>query len=392
MITLRAVRNAVRLAVLGLLRMLLPGRALFRVLGIPAGTACLRDLQQIPVHEPTSKHIPPPRTVDETIHWKFRPGSDPYFRSSGWFFERSFVVPVRQGISRSTGVSFTPSGHVIDLGPGLTPPPSTYRLPYKPLSRIPHIDESVATLTTFWDSNYFHWLFDVLPRLYLVEQAGLKPRWIYASLRHAFQRDSLLRLGYGSDAILDAASVPHMSAAELIVPSLPGTPGVMPDWACTFLRERLAPATTTYEEDRQRVYISRAAARSRRIVNESALESLLASYGFTTVRLETMSFADQVRLFQSARCIVAPHGAGLANLVFCHGGASVVEIHPPGRMNVCYWLLSQQASLAYHYVLGSVEGPRNDVEVDVDKLEQTLETALHSSAPARDSAARSLCP
>jgi hypothetical protein len=384
MIALRVLGRGVRRAILETLRALLPGRVVFRLLGVPAGTIAQGELPQVPVYDATSRRIPPPRTVDAEIHGKFRPGSDPFLRSSGWFFERSFVVPVPEGTARATGVSFTASGHALDLGPGLVPPPSTYGRPFRPFARTLRIDDPVATLTTSWDSNYFHWLFDVLPRLRLVEQAGLEPRWIYAARRLPFQRDTLLALGYGTDTILDAAAIPEISARELIVPSLPGTPGVMPEWVCEFLRERLAPAAPTGHRGPGRIYISRAGARSRRIVNESRLLDVLARHGFVTVRLETMPFADQVRTFQSARCIVAPHGAGLANLVFCRPGASVIELLPaaPGKTNVCYWLLSQQAALTYHYVLASAASPGTDLEVDLDKVARTVDAALSPSMAA----------
>jgi Glycosyltransferase 61 len=379
MIALRSARRAVRLGLVAFFRNILPARVVFRFLGLPAGPASLDSLEQIPIHGQSSKSVPPPRTVDEALHGQFVPGSDPYFRSSGWFFERSFIVCVQRGISEATGASFTSSGHVIELGPGLTPDPAIYERLYQPLSRICHIDNTVATLTTFWDSNYFHWLFDVLPRLRLIELAGLKPRWVYAPRRHAFQRDSLQQLGYSADTIIDAATVPHVSARELIVPSLPGTPGVMPEWVCRFLSDRLSIGTTSDGDAARRIYITRAKAKSRRIVNEGHLLRLLERYGFTTATLETMSFAEQVRLFRSATCIVAPHGAGLANLVFCRPGASVIEIHPPQRLNVCYWLLSQQASLMYHYVLGSPGSQGQDIEVDVNKVERTLEGVLYAS-------------
>lgn len=380
----RAARSALRLAIVAVLRKLLPPRALFRLLGVPAGTVSIGQIEQIAVYGPSSKTMPAPGTVDETLHAKFVPGSDPFYRRSGWFFERAYVVSVPQGVSRATGVTLTRSGHVVDLGPGLSAAPSTYRDFYQPLSRPRRIDDVVVTLTTYWDSNYFHWLFDVLPRLHLVERTNLKPRWIYAPLRHAFQRDTLRALGYGPDMIIDAASVPHVTAPTLILPSLPGTPGVMPEWACRFLRERLVSQTPPAPAAPQRIYISRAGARNRRIVNEPRLLELLQRYGFATVRLESMRFEDQVRVFSSARCIVAPHGAGLANLLFCERGASVLEILPATDVNVCYWLLSQQASLSYHYVLSSAGGAGTDLDVDLDKLERTLDAALGSCAVEAD--------
>jgi len=61
-------------------------------------------------------------------------------------------------------------------------------------------------------------------------------------------------------------------------------------------------------------------------LNESEIETALASRGFRTVVLSEMSFEAQVRSFSRARLIVAGHGAGLTNLLFAPPGAAVVEI------------------------------------------------------------------
>jgi len=373
-------RRRVRLAMLALVRGLLPRSVIFRALGVPVGTASLESFESITVHESTSRTIPPPRSVEDSLHSKFTPGSDPFHRPSGWFFERSSVVRIPRGVTRSSGATLTSSGEVVPLGPGLTPPPATYEDFYRPFSRVRRIDDCVATLTTFWDSNYFHWLFDILPRLELLERAGLKPRWIYAPLRHAFQRDTLSRLGYGADMIIDSAVTPQVAAADLLVPSLPGTPGLVPEWVCAFLRERLSKRTPSGATGDRRIYVSRAGARSRRIANESRVLDMLARYNFEAVKLETMQFESQVELFRSASCIVAPHGAGLANLVFCRRGASVIEILPARDVNVCYWVLSGHVSVTYHYLLGSSRSPAPDIEVDVERLARTVETALCAAA------------
>lgn len=68
-------------------------------------------------------------------------------------------------------------------------------------------------------------------------------------------------------------------------------------------------------DDHLRLYISRADAASRRVVNESALESLLIKSGFQILRLPGLPFTRQIRLFQAASHVLSVHGGGLANLV-----------------------------------------------------------------------------
>ena len=374
--TWRGARHFVRVAVLGWLRRMLSSRVVFRVLGVPAGKAEIERFAELVIYPTSMRAIPPPKTIDDQLHPKFVPGSDPRYHGGGWLFERSFLICVPNGISRATGVNLTATGDVIDLGPGLTPPPSTYRALYRPLSQMTYVDEAVATLTVSWDANYFHWLFDVLARVHLVEASGKHPLRLYASLRYPFQRDSLSRLGYRAESIVDAGIVPQVSAREMVVASLPGIPGVIPGWACAFLRKRLLSPTAPEAQARPRLYISRASARTRRIANEPGLLDVLARYGFTGVSLETLTFADQVRLFRSAECVIGPHGAGLANLVFCAPGTPVIEILPSKDTNVCYWILSQHVGLDYHYLTGSTTGPGGDIHVDVEKLTRTLDTAL----------------
>jgi capsular polysaccharide biosynthesis protein len=48
--------------------------------------------------------------------------------------------------------------------------------------------------------------------------------------------------------------------------------------------------------------------------------------GLELVQPETLSVAEQVQLFAGARIVVGEEGAALANVGFCHAGASVLEI------------------------------------------------------------------
>jgi len=79
---------------------------------------------------------------------------------------------------------------------------------------------------------------------------------------------------------------------------------------------------------KNRLFISRADALFRRVLNEEEILPLLNEYGFTSVKLEGLSFIEQVKLFRDAEAVVLPHGSGLANLVFCSKGTKVIELLP----------------------------------------------------------------
>lgn len=96
----------------------------------------------------------------------------------------------------------------------------------------------------------------------------------------------------------------------------------------------------------ERIYISRSKSR-RPLANEAELETLLAGAGFAIVYLEELPWIEQISLFQHARVIVGPHGAGLANLVFANPGSIVVELTVGYLFNRCFEWISHVADHEY---------------------------------------------
>ena len=137
----------------------------------------------------------------------------------------------------------------------------------------------------------------------------------------------------------------------------------------------------------KKIYISRARARARHIINEDAVTQLLNKFGFETVYLEEMSVIDQVTLFSNAHVVVAPHGSGLTNLVFCSPKTIVIELFSPHYLRTDYWMISQLLELKHYYCLGeSFNCPplRNimyqnslteDILVNLSSLELVLKAA-----------------
>jgi capsular polysaccharide biosynthesis protein len=104
--------------------------------------------------------------------------------------------------------------------------------------------------------------------------------------------------------------------------------------------------------------------------------------GFTTLHLEHMHVSEQAKAFNSAEIIVAPHGAGLANLVFCQPGTVVVELFAAAYVNPVFWRLADVVpGLSYTYIVsggstrtGSEEGPVGaDVDVDISAVLRALD-------------------
>ena len=111
-----------------------------------------------------------------------------------------------------------------------------------------------------------------------------------------------------------------------------------------------------------------AAADSR---TSSIVEPHLKKLGFATVQPERLGLVEQAKLFSAAECIVAPHGAGLANIVFAPTGAHLVELFHPDAKAVCYQELAQVCGLRYSRLTGHPGGSPKaaDFTIDVRVLE-----------------------
>ncbi|NJS11342.1 MAG: tetratricopeptide repeat protein [Microcoleus sp. CSU_2_2] len=223
-----------------------------------------------------------------------------------------------------------------------------------------HIDGTVAFLSARWGgAAYFHWMFDVMTRFDLLQRSGLMDsidKFVVNACDSPYQQETLNTLGIPENKLLESRCSFHMTADKLIVPSIfyDGT-GAVSKWKCdylkqAFLNKKIASSTDNYE----RIYISREQASYRRIVNEEEVVNYLQKFGFGSVKLEAMSVAEQAACLAAAKVVVAPHGAGLTNLVFCSPGTKVIEIFSPIYVPSCYWMISNLCDLEHHYLIGEL--------------------------------------
>ncbi len=248
------------------------------------------------------------------------------------------------------------------------------------------VDERVGTLASRGDSNYYHFLMDVLPRIGVLEQApgiAAPDRW-YVAAQTRFQRELLDLMGIDEARRIDRIQHPHLSARCLIAPGPPTMYVVNPPWVVAYLREHLLPAGLERVPGRH-IYVTRGATvNNRGVRNEDELIRQLGERGFAAVDPGAMSVREQIEAFAQASVIVAPHGAALANTVFMSPGAALVELFTAGGVVADYWKMAGGVpGLSYYYLDGAgrpVDLSRNrthmlvnDIEVDLDALAELLD-------------------
>jgi capsular polysaccharide biosynthesis protein len=131
------------------------------------------------------------------------------------------------------------------------------------------------------------------------------------------------------------------------------------EWALDFLRARL-PAPPAGRA-RRKIFVSRADAVGRNLINGSEVERALRDHGFEIVTLSGQSAQDQIELFNSASHVIGVHGGGLTNVLFSPPGTSVLEVLPPLVATGAYWTLCSQLGHSYSCLIADdPEYPRPD--------------------------------
>ncbi|TXE08930.1 glycosyltransferase family 61 protein [Algoriphagus aquimarinus] len=225
-----------------------------------------------------------------------------------------------------------------------------------------------------WSANYFHWITDCLPRLWVGLDTGISDRVIlHESYRH---------LPYVTQSleILNINPIYYRSNENLWVENLVLTPrtATYPNFNKELVQNtrnklRLTPSVEPF----RMVYISRKFAPRRKTHNEVDVELLMTYYGFEVIYAENLSLQEQISLMSETKIFVSLHGAALTNMIFLPNGSKVVELRNQGdSITQCYFNLANALDLAYYYTLNqgdTKDSIISDFTVDIEALKQVLD-------------------
>lgn len=129
------------------------------------------------------------------------------------------------------------------------------------------------------------------------------------------------------------------------------------------------------------LYIARRQGMIRAVTNEETLVTRLAERfpSFRRIYLEDMSYANQIVAFRNATLIIAPHGGGLTNMIFCRPGTGVIEFHLHNTP-IMYWHLSATQRLRYLAYLPEAHDPNTlNYVIEPDALIAAVEAIAQAT-------------
>lgn len=208
---------------------------------------------------------------------------------------------------------------------------------------------SVLDLTSPGGKFYSHFLFDVLPKLHLLKSIGVDINFFDKIIINfkdlLFIKECFDALNIDFSKVVGRDALNRMFESKLFVSiSEPRDSLYTSDWIVDFVRNTFSSSDVVTKFSS--IYISRNLGTKRIVVNEDRFIVDLVSAGVQIVHCEKYSIKKNASIFRNANIVVAPHGAGLSNIVFCRPGTIVVELFS-SHWSDEFWKLSVACGLNY---------------------------------------------
>ena len=244
--------------------------------------------------------------------------------------------------------------------------------------------------------NWYSWLFDILPTVWLAKKLPEEfrdwPMLLPADgLRKADWLEALNVLKPARD-VQAIESSRYRLVKDLLWLEAPNCPGPLPlvnnvearfrihltayrDFKNDFDRlcsEKISEMGSSAQQFPQRVFLARNQDGLRPYNQEDAI-AVSQEFGFQPVFLEELNFLETFQLFEGASHMVGPHGAGWTNMIFCKRGAKgLMWTWPTAMVDNWYANVAKIASVDFSVFVGSPENS-NPHNVNPELLRFQLE-------------------
>ncbi len=254
---------------------------------------------------------------------------------------------------------------------------------------------NVISLLNKLDNNYFHWTMESLSRLLLVNEHSFFQHYrilvkadglpfVDESLEFLFNipRENILIKHLEENYEVENAlvvSFPHIRNCETQFTNI-YIPEIIKKLN-KLAHHRLKSRHLEIVNGPKNFIISRKNALTRRILNEEVLIENLSDFNFETIVLENLSFEQQVVLFAASEIIIAPHGAGISNIIYSKNPI-LFEIFPEERdIRDAFYFTQITAALEieHHLFLQKSENKKEDMVIAdsiIDQIRMIIQKSI----------------
>ena len=254
--------------------------------------------------------------------------------------------------------------------------PSTFYLSfYKKLflNKVKKIDGDCAIGHNSYFQNYYHWLLEAMPRLFLLKEKASSLKLILNANSPNFIKQYVALFGFKELIYLDENLLAKTGSITFPTFTSRGLAMYEPlirdmvKWIFekNGIKENPNPTKT--------IFITRKSAKYRRLINEAEIIDYLSAKGVEIVTLEDLTIKEQMQLFADSKNVIGTQGAGMANMIYStHGKMLITIIHEEHPDDAYYNETNINHTLCYYFQckgVGNFDYKNNDdIVVDMPKF------------------------
>jgi len=243
-------------------------------------------------------------------------------------------------------------------------------------------------------NNYFHFLFDILTKIKLVETKYSLNEidYFYMPGKFDWQKKILSILEIKESQLIDSRKYRHVAADKIIALDHPWyNKGMVqneisniPDWIIFFLRDKFLKFSKKFDCS-DKIFIDRSDSNYNhcKLINNQEIINFLEGIGFKSYQTSKLDFFEQIYLFNNAKIIIGPHGAAFSNIIFSKPGLKLIEFMPKDHPSIKCEKISKLLGFNYQKIKLDLDKEINDnvnisgdMRIDTSELNKILKSVL----------------
>ena len=267
---------------------------------------------------------------------------------------------------------------------GLPSPLEGFKAPKEQYPKIVKYPK-VISLRYLWEWNYYHFFFDVLGKLSLIDSLNIDPSIPIVLGRYAMELPfvkEIINSGEFKNRNWIIQDNSYVLADEIIY----CCQKVGHKFIADYLLQRLDLPGDQHAFN-EKIFLTRGTSATRRILNNDEVMTVLRDYGFKVVDTSKLPVSEQMKIFNKTRYLVGIHGAGLTNIIFRQDAPlSVLELRCEGYISPDFKAICRVQGYDWDDLAGEPEfksSQNSNFYISPELLAEKLKKMLNVSSLSR---------
>jgi hypothetical protein len=227
--------------------------------------------------------------------------------------------------------------------------------------------EKCGYVLSIWGSNYYHFITEELPNLIKLSLYDTSlPIIINTNNKYIIEFLELVKFKIKNPVIKNDPSILYkIKECYITNLSLSGKPSCH---ELLLAKNLLEENTLLKQKSSSEIgIIIKRTEHERKIINHDEMVFYLRTKypSIEWIEFDSLSVVETIKLFNRAKIIIGPHGAGLTNMLFAKKGITVIEIMPYSDPNECYHHLTNMLEHKYNCIVLEDSGKINEKQMKI---------------------------